>query len=285
MDRLFAPLYASDNELLGVLTVDKPRNGRRPGAWGREALQLYSSQAAIALSNARLRSNMQRALVRLEREQSGAAGQRGKLPPGVRVRAQRHGRRRDGRRPARPADPHQRRPVQAAGPPRLRDAALLLLRHRPPRGHRHAAAHLRRGRPGRAAAGPPRRLATCGSRCATPWSPTPPTGPASCSPTSRTSRSASGTSSSSPTAPATTRSPACPTAPSCAPVSTDGSAHRAGPAITRAAAPGAARTGRRRLAQAPPVRGRRLGTCSRVHGHVRPAPRARGARPRATVAG
>ncbi|MCH6161016.1 diguanylate cyclase CdgB [Streptomyces marispadix] len=70
MDRLFAPLYASDNELLGVLSVDKPRNGRRPGAWGREALQLYSSQAAIALSNARLRSNMQRALVRLEREQS-----------------------------------------------------------------------------------------------------------------------------------------------------------------------------------------------------------------------
>lgn len=70
MDRLFAPLYASDGELLGVLTVDKPRNGRRPGPWGREALQLYSSQAAIALSNARLRSNMQRALVRLEREQS-----------------------------------------------------------------------------------------------------------------------------------------------------------------------------------------------------------------------
>ncbi|OEV11993.1 PAS domain S-box-containing protein/diguanylate cyclase (GGDEF)-like protein [Streptomyces sp. Amel2xB2] len=70
MDRLFAPLYASDHELLGVLSVDKPRNGRRPGAWGREALQLYSSQAAIALSNARLRSNMQRALVRLEREQS-----------------------------------------------------------------------------------------------------------------------------------------------------------------------------------------------------------------------
>ncbi|MGW7515112.1 diguanylate cyclase CdgB [Streptomyces sp. NPDC054796] len=70
MDRLFAPLYASDTELLGVLSVDKPRNGRRPGAWGREALQMYSFQAAIALTNARLRSNMQRALVRLEREQS-----------------------------------------------------------------------------------------------------------------------------------------------------------------------------------------------------------------------
>ncbi|MGH3309356.1 MAG: diguanylate cyclase CdgB [Streptomyces sp.] len=70
MDRLLAPLYASDHELVGVISVDKPRNGRRPGAWGREALQMYSSQAAIALSNARLRSNMQRALVRLEREQS-----------------------------------------------------------------------------------------------------------------------------------------------------------------------------------------------------------------------
>ncbi|NLU68065.1 diguanylate cyclase CdgB [Streptomyces sp. HNM0574] len=70
MDRLFAPLYASDDELLGVLSVDKPRNGRRPGAWGREALQMYCFQAAIAISNARLRSNMQRALVRLEREQS-----------------------------------------------------------------------------------------------------------------------------------------------------------------------------------------------------------------------
>ncbi|MFI8854102.1 diguanylate cyclase CdgB [Streptomyces sp. 891-h] len=69
MDRLFAPLCASDGELLGVLSVDRPRNGRRPGAWGCEALQMYASQAAIAISNARLRSNMQRALVRLEREQ------------------------------------------------------------------------------------------------------------------------------------------------------------------------------------------------------------------------
>ncbi|WP_225833991.1 diguanylate cyclase CdgB [Streptomyces sp. NK08204] len=74
-DRLFAPMYTpgaqggSYGELLGVLSVDRPRNGRRPGAWGREALQMYAFQAAIAISNARLRSNMQRALVRLEREQ------------------------------------------------------------------------------------------------------------------------------------------------------------------------------------------------------------------------
>ncbi|MEU3353503.1 diguanylate cyclase CdgB [Streptomyces sp. NPDC037389] len=72
MDRLFAPMYStgpSGGELLGVISVDKPSNGRRPGAWGREALQMYASQAAIAISNARLRANMQRALVRLEREQ------------------------------------------------------------------------------------------------------------------------------------------------------------------------------------------------------------------------
>ncbi|MER6347601.1 diguanylate cyclase CdgB [Streptomyces sp. NPDC001595] len=75
-DRLFAPMYAPgaqggavSGELIGVLSVDRPRNGRRPGAWGREALQMYAFQAAIAISNARLRSNMQRALVRLEREQ------------------------------------------------------------------------------------------------------------------------------------------------------------------------------------------------------------------------
>ncbi|MEW2413333.1 diguanylate cyclase CdgB [Streptomyces sp. NPDC046866] len=68
-DRLYAPMYASGGELLGVISVDRPRNGRHPGAWGREALQMYAFQAAIAISNARLRANMQRALVRLEREQ------------------------------------------------------------------------------------------------------------------------------------------------------------------------------------------------------------------------
>ncbi|MEV6057824.1 diguanylate cyclase CdgB [Streptomyces sp. NPDC052107] len=74
-DRLFAPLYTPGvqsgvrGELLGVISVDRPRNGRRPGDGDRNALQMYAFQAAIAISNARLRANMQRALVRLEREQ------------------------------------------------------------------------------------------------------------------------------------------------------------------------------------------------------------------------
>lgn len=70
-DRLYAPMYASGGgqDLLGVISVDRPRNGRHPGAWGREALQMYASQSATAIGNAKLRANMQRALVRLEREQ------------------------------------------------------------------------------------------------------------------------------------------------------------------------------------------------------------------------
>lgn len=69
MDRLYAPMHSADGELLGVISVDKPHDGRHPDAWGREALQMYAFQSATAIGNARLRSNMQRALVRLERDQ------------------------------------------------------------------------------------------------------------------------------------------------------------------------------------------------------------------------
>ncbi|MBF9072212.1 sensor domain-containing diguanylate cyclase [Streptacidiphilus fuscans] len=68
-DCLFAPMYSYGGELLGVLSVDRPRNGRRPGPWTREALEMFAQQAGIAIGNARLRAEMQRALIRLEREQ------------------------------------------------------------------------------------------------------------------------------------------------------------------------------------------------------------------------
>ncbi|RAG83278.1 sensor domain-containing diguanylate cyclase [Streptacidiphilus pinicola] len=68
-DMLLAPMYSFGGELLGVLSVDRPRNGRRPGPWTREALEMFAQQAGIAIGNARLRAEMQRALVRLEREQ------------------------------------------------------------------------------------------------------------------------------------------------------------------------------------------------------------------------
>ncbi|WP_037608361.1 sensor domain-containing diguanylate cyclase [Streptacidiphilus rugosus] len=68
-DMLLAPMYSFGGELLGVLSVDRPRNGRRPGPWTREALEMFAQQAGIAIGNARLRAEMQRALIRLEREQ------------------------------------------------------------------------------------------------------------------------------------------------------------------------------------------------------------------------
>ncbi len=71
-DRLYAPMHTSQTvggELIGIISVDQPTSGRRPGPWGREALQMYAFQSGIAISNARLRANMQRALVRLERDQ------------------------------------------------------------------------------------------------------------------------------------------------------------------------------------------------------------------------
>jgi diguanylate cyclase (GGDEF)-like protein/PAS domain S-box-containing protein len=71
-DRLYAPMFSSQtvgSDLIGVISVDQPTSGRRPGPWGCEALQMYAFQAGIAISNARLRANMQRALVRLERDQ------------------------------------------------------------------------------------------------------------------------------------------------------------------------------------------------------------------------
>jgi diguanylate cyclase (GGDEF)-like protein/PAS domain S-box-containing protein len=68
-DSLLAPMYSPGRELLGILSVDRPRTGRRPGAWVREALEMFSLQASIAINNARLRAEMQRALARLEQEQ------------------------------------------------------------------------------------------------------------------------------------------------------------------------------------------------------------------------
>ncbi|WP_406109949.1 PAS domain S-box protein [Kitasatospora purpeofusca] len=68
-DCLLAPLHDADGDLLGVLSVDRPRSGKRPGDWTREALEIFSLQASIAIGNARLRAEMQYGLARLEKEQ------------------------------------------------------------------------------------------------------------------------------------------------------------------------------------------------------------------------
>lgn len=54
LDALFAPLHSINGDLVGVLSVDLPADGRIPGAIQRELLEMYAVQAGIAIDNARL---------------------------------------------------------------------------------------------------------------------------------------------------------------------------------------------------------------------------------------
>jgi len=54
LDALFAPLHSPAGELIGILSVDLPSDGRRPGQLQCELLEMYAVQAAIAIDNARL---------------------------------------------------------------------------------------------------------------------------------------------------------------------------------------------------------------------------------------
>ncbi len=55
-DALFAPLYAGDGSLLGMLSVDLPHDGRRPDRATQEALEAFAVSAALAIEHATLRS-------------------------------------------------------------------------------------------------------------------------------------------------------------------------------------------------------------------------------------
>jgi diguanylate cyclase (GGDEF)-like protein/PAS domain S-box-containing protein len=57
-DALFAPLTAPSGELVGMLSVDLPHDGRRPGAMQRELLEMFATQAGIAIDNARLTEHL-----------------------------------------------------------------------------------------------------------------------------------------------------------------------------------------------------------------------------------
>jgi diguanylate cyclase (GGDEF)-like protein/PAS domain S-box-containing protein len=54
-DSLFAPLYAPDGALLGVLSVDQPASGQRPNLEQRTVLELFANQAAVAIMESRAR--------------------------------------------------------------------------------------------------------------------------------------------------------------------------------------------------------------------------------------
>jgi diguanylate cyclase (GGDEF)-like protein/PAS domain S-box-containing protein len=54
LDALYAPLHSISGELVGILSVDLPEDGRKPGELQREMLEMYATQAGIAIDNARL---------------------------------------------------------------------------------------------------------------------------------------------------------------------------------------------------------------------------------------
>jgi diguanylate cyclase (GGDEF)-like protein/PAS domain S-box-containing protein len=54
LDAVIAPLRTSRSGLLGTLSVDLPRDGRRPSPEQLELLEMYAAQASVAIENAAL---------------------------------------------------------------------------------------------------------------------------------------------------------------------------------------------------------------------------------------
>jgi signal transduction histidine kinase len=58
LDALYAPLHGPTGELLGVLSVDLPRDGMRPGPLSRQVLEMYAVQAGLAIHHAQERDRL-----------------------------------------------------------------------------------------------------------------------------------------------------------------------------------------------------------------------------------
>jgi PAS domain S-box-containing protein len=73
-DSLFVPIQLHPGQMLGILSVDQPLDGRRPSPETLQALEIFANQAAIAIENARLYEHTQqeiseRKMAEVEREQ------------------------------------------------------------------------------------------------------------------------------------------------------------------------------------------------------------------------
>lgn len=53
-DLMIVPLYDTQQEILGYISVDKPRDGRAPTRTSVEVLELFAAQIALAIENSRL---------------------------------------------------------------------------------------------------------------------------------------------------------------------------------------------------------------------------------------
>ncbi|MFC0629488.1 diguanylate cyclase domain-containing protein [Kribbella deserti] len=66
LDALFAPLKSPNGELVGMLSVDLPEDQRRPGPIHRELLEIFATQAGLAIDKARLTDQLLAEKIRLE---------------------------------------------------------------------------------------------------------------------------------------------------------------------------------------------------------------------------
>lgn len=66
LDALFAPLKSPSGELVGMLSVDLPEDQRRPGQIHRELLEIFATQAGLAIDKARLTDQLLAEKARLE---------------------------------------------------------------------------------------------------------------------------------------------------------------------------------------------------------------------------
>lgn len=57
-DMLLIPLYSTQGEILGMMSVDDPRDGRAPTRTSVEVLELFSAQVALAIENSQLVQNL-----------------------------------------------------------------------------------------------------------------------------------------------------------------------------------------------------------------------------------
>jgi diguanylate cyclase (GGDEF)-like protein len=67
---LMAPLYGPGGELIGTMSLDRPRGGRIPPLWANEFLELFAEQAVIAILNARRHEQALQAMRTLEQERA-----------------------------------------------------------------------------------------------------------------------------------------------------------------------------------------------------------------------
>jgi diguanylate cyclase (GGDEF)-like protein/PAS domain S-box-containing protein len=65
-DALFAPLEGADGSHIGVLSVDVPRDGKRPGAATRHALEAFAVTASLAIRHAALAVESRRGVLRFQ---------------------------------------------------------------------------------------------------------------------------------------------------------------------------------------------------------------------------